>query len=58
MVNLEEGIFPSTYDNTPEKLQESTRLFYVGVTRAKSVVYLMYAFNESPFITTIRQATE
>jgi hypothetical protein len=30
----------------------------VGVTRAKSLVYLIYAFNESPFITTIRQATE
>ena len=58
MVGLEAGVFPSKYDNTDEKLQESTRLFYVGVTRAKSLVYLMYAFDESPFITTIREATE
>ena len=58
MIGLEEGVFPSTYDDTEEKRQESSRLFYVGVTRAKSLVYLIYGFNESPFITTIRLATE
>jgi ATP-dependent DNA helicase Rep/DNA helicase-2/ATP-dependent DNA helicase PcrA len=58
MIGLEEGVFPSTYDDTEEKRQESSRLFYVGVTRAKSLVYLVYGFNESPFITTIRLATE
>ena len=57
MIGLEEGVFPSKYDNTAEKIQELTRLFYVGVTRAKSLVYLTYGFNESPFVTTIRQAT-
>jgi superfamily I DNA/RNA helicase len=58
MIGLEEGVFPTTYDDTDEKRQESSRLFYVGVTRAKSLVYLTYAHNESPFITAIRLATE
>lgn len=58
MVGLEEGAFPSTRDNTKEKLEEATRLFYVGVTRAKSMIHLMYAFTESPFITKIRGATK
>lgn len=57
MIGLDEGVFPSKYDNTAEKLQESTRLFYVGVTRAKSLVYLTYESIESPFLKTIRQAT-
>lgn len=57
MVGLENGVFPSNYDNTEEKLAETARLFYVGVTRAKSQIHLTYAFNESPLITTIRQVT-
>ena len=56
MVGLEDGVFPSKYDNTQEKLEEAARLFYVGVTRAKSMIHLMYGFNESQFITRIRQA--
>ncbi|HEV2521706.1 MAG TPA: ATP-dependent helicase [Candidatus Acidoferrales bacterium] len=57
MVGLEAGVFPSSYDRTDEKLEEAARLFYVGVTRAKSMVHLMYESNESPFITSIRQST-
>jgi ATP-dependent DNA helicase Rep/DNA helicase-2/ATP-dependent DNA helicase PcrA len=57
MLGLEDGEFPSTLDNTATKLDESKRLFYVGITRAKSTIYLMYAQNESPFITMIRKAT-
>jgi len=57
MVGLEEGVFPSTFDRTAEQLEEASRLFYVGVTRAKSLVHLMFGFNESPFITKIREAT-
>lgn len=56
MVGLEEGVFPSNYDNTEEKRQEARRLFYVGVTRAKRLVHLTYGFNESPFITAIQLA--
>ena len=58
MPGLEAGVFPSTYDRTKEQLEEATRLFYVGVTRAKELVYLFYGFNESPLITAIREATE
>ena len=58
MLGLEAGVFPSTYDRTKEQLEEATRLFYVGVTRAKDLVYLLYGFNESPLITTIREASE
>ena len=43
---------------TDEQLEEAGRLFYVGVTRAKSMVHLMYESNESPFITAIRGATQ
>jgi ATP-dependent DNA helicase Rep/DNA helicase-2/ATP-dependent DNA helicase PcrA len=57
MIGLERGVFPNKYDNTNEKIQESARLFYVGVTRAKSIVCLTYESNESPFVTTIRKAT-
>jgi hypothetical protein len=39
LVGLEESQFPSRYDKTKEKYDEKRRLFY-----------LMYGFNESPFI--------
>lgn len=58
MVGLEEGEFPGNMDDTPAKVEEASRLFYVGITRAKCMIHLMYAFNESPFITKIREATE
>lgn len=57
MIGLEEGSFPSAYDRTKEKLEEAARLFYVGVTRAKRQVHLIYDCKESPLITTIRRAT-
>jgi ATP-dependent DNA helicase Rep/DNA helicase-2/ATP-dependent DNA helicase PcrA len=57
MIGLEAGAFPSVYDRTQEQIEEAGRLFYVGVTRAKRMVHLMYASNESPLITSIRQAT-
>ncbi|MGK8440670.1 ATP-dependent helicase [Ectopseudomonas hydrolytica] len=57
MLGLEEGVFPSKYDKTLEQLDESTRLFYVGVTRAKAQVHLTFDTNESPLISRIRTAT-
>ena len=58
IVGLEEGVFPSNRDDTPEKVEEKGRLFYVGITRAKTIVHLMYGFNESPLISVVREATE
>ena len=57
MVGLENGVFPSSYDRTEEQLAEAARLFYVGITRAKTQIHLTYAFDESPLITTIRLVT-
>ena len=56
MVGLENGVFPSGYDKTEEQLEEATRLFYVGVTRAKTQIHLTYDEDESPLITSIREA--
>ena len=58
MIGLEEGTFPSGFDRTDEQLEEAARLFYVGVTRAKNSVHLMYGFNESPLITMVREVTD
>ena len=56
MVGLENGMFPSTYDRTDERLEEAARLFYVGVTRAKTQIHLIFDSDESPLITSIREA--
>lgn len=55
MLGVEQGKFPH-YRSTGEEVEESQRLFYVGVTRAKTWVYLMYMSRESPFITKVRAA--
>lgn len=56
MVGLEEGVFPSGYDKTEAQLEEAARLFYVGVTRAKSQVHLTYDCKESPLLRSVREA--
>jgi len=57
MMGLENGVFPSAYDRTGEQLEEAARLFYVGVTRAKAQVHLMFDSHESQLITAIRRST-
>ncbi len=50
IVGLEEGILPHirSYDD-PEEMEEERRLCYVGITRAKERVYLVYAFRRTLF---------
>lgn len=55
MLAVEHNRFPR-YRSTQDEIDESQRLFYVGVTRAKAWVYLMYMSRESPFITKVRAA--
>lgn len=46
IVGLEEGLFPSMRsfeDGDPDGLEEERRLAYVGMTRAREVLYLTYA---------------
>jgi DNA helicase-2/ATP-dependent DNA helicase PcrA len=44
LVALEEGIFPDFRSrNDQRRVEEERRLFYVGITRVKSRLYLTYA---------------
>lgn len=44
LVGMEEGIFPhSRALDDPEELEEERRLCYVGITRARRMVYMSYA---------------
>lgn len=44
LCGLEQGLFPSLHSMyNPENLEEERRLCYVGMTRAKSKLYLTYA---------------
>jgi Superfamily I DNA and RNA helicases len=46
LVGLEDGIFPHNRSlDDPHKLEEERRLFYVGVTRAQSHLYLSHAWS-------------
>jgi len=48
IAGLEEGVLPHTRSmDDPSQMQEERRLMYVGLTRAKERVYLVYAFRRS-----------
>ncbi len=50
LVGLEEGLLPHsrTLDD-PDQIEEERRLLYVGVTRARRLLYLLYAFRRTSF---------
>ncbi len=50
IVGMEEGIFPHSRSfDEPMQMEEERRLAYVGITRAKEKLYLVYAFRRSQY---------
>lgn len=50
ITGMEEGIFPHSRSfDEPNEMEEERRLAYVGITRAKEKLYLVYAFRRSSF---------
>lgn len=50
LVGLEDGLLPHSRSiDERDKLEEERRLFYVGATRAKQRLYLLYAFRRTVF---------
>ncbi len=50
IVGLEEGLFPHSRSfEDPAEMEEERRLFYVGITRAKERLFLLYAFRRTFF---------
>lgn len=50
ITGMEEGIFPHSRSfDEPHEMEEERRLAYVGITRAKEKLYLMYAFRRSSY---------
>src|SRR4030067_1729658 len=50
IVGMNEGTLPHSRSfDDPEAMQEERRLLYVGITRAKDRLYLVYAQNRSAF---------
>jgi DNA helicase-2/ATP-dependent DNA helicase PcrA len=47
LVGLEEGLFPHALSRTQQELDEERRLCYVGITRARQRLYLLYTYSRS-----------
>jgi DNA helicase-2/ATP-dependent DNA helicase PcrA len=48
VAGMEEGLFPHSRSmDDPEQMEEERRLCYVGVTRAKERLYLLYTFSRT-----------
>jgi superfamily I DNA/RNA helicase len=58
MVGVEEGLIPHANAKSQREIDEARRLFYVGVTRAKTEVRLLYDRVPSPLITKIRSSVQ
>ena len=42
IIGLEDGLFPSNYENRISEIEEERRLFFVAMTRAKEKLYITY----------------
>lgn len=50
MLGLDQGIIPSYNENTPFSKREPRRLFYVGLTRARHEIHMLYSgWRDSPY---------
>lgn len=43
LIGLEEGLFPSLYENRISELEEERRLFFVAITRAMDQLFITYS---------------
>jgi DNA helicase-2/ATP-dependent DNA helicase PcrA len=48
VVGLTEGTLPTTYAKTPHAVEEERRLLYVGITRARQVLWLSHPLARAP----------
>ena len=48
LVGLADGTLPTTHARAPEAVEEERRLLYVGITRARQLLWLSYGLARSP----------
>ncbi len=50
IVGLEDGLLPHSRSiDEPDEMEEERRLFYVGITRAKDLLYLLHTFRRTRY---------
>ena len=49
IVGLEDGLFPSSRSDSEDNVEEERRLAYVGMTRAREILFLTYAQSRFTF---------